>query len=257
MTPKSGKMVTCPEVSGPFTGAATGKERQYGNRRVVIIMRYKVLVTLFIVLLFAPNAAVQSDTSRRINKPLKKGVFLVADPHMKGPYFQNSVVLLLKFGTDGAMGVIINRPTNIALEDVMPKDKGLDKINGKMFLGGPVAGSYPLMLLKTDKKPDEMAHHIFDNIYYVAEHKAMDKVIKKMASRDAVRIYAGHAGWYPGQLEAEVKRGGWLVISADPFTVFDKNPKNIWEDIISGAAGLEVKISGNGWKEAALKVTLP
>lgn len=220
-------------------------------------MRYKVLVTLFIILLFARNADVQSNINKRVNKSLKKGVFLVADPHMKGPYFQNSVVLLLEFGPDGALGVIINRPTNIALEDVMPKDPGLDKINGKMFLGGPVAGSYPLMLLRTDKKPDEMARHIFDNIYYVAEHKTMDKVIRKMDGKDAVRIYAGHAGWYPGQLEGEVKRGGWLVVSADPFTVFDKEPKTIWDDIINGAAGLEVKIPGNFWKEAALKVTPP
>lgn len=220
-------------------------------------MRYKVLVTLFIILLFARNADVQSNINKRVNKSLKKGVFLVADPHMKGPYFQNSVVLLLEFGPDGALGVIINRPTNIALEDVMPKDPGLGKINGKMFLGGPVAGSYPLMLLRTDKKPDEMARHIFDNIYYVSEHKTMDKVIRKMDGKDAVRIYAGHAGWYPGQLEGEVKRGGWLVVSADPFTVFDKEPKTIWDDIINGAAGLEVKIPGNFWKEAALKVTPP
>ena len=220
-------------------------------------MRYKVLVALFIILLFAQNAAVQSNTNKRVNEALKKGVFLVADPHMKGPYFQNSVVLLLEFSPDGALGLIINRPTNIALEDVMPKDKGLGKINGKMFLGGPVAGNYPLMLLRTDKKPDEMARHIFDNIYYVAEHKTMDKVIREKASKDAVRIYAGHAGWYAGQLEAEVKRGGWLVISADPFTVFDKEPKTIWEDIINGAAGLEVKIPGHGWKEAALKAAIP
>lgn len=220
-------------------------------------MRYKVLVILFITLLFATNAVVQSNTIKRFNKPLKKGVFLVADPHMKGPYFQNSVVLLLEFGTDGAMGVIINRPTNISLEDVMPKNKGLGKITGNMFLGGPVGGQYPVMLLRTEKKPEKIAHHIFDNIYYVTEHKAMDKVARKIASRDAVRIYAGHAGWYPGQLEAEVKKGGWLVISADPFTLFDKDPKTIWEDIINGATGLEVKIPGNGWKEAALSGDAP
>lgn len=194
----------------------------------------------FLLCFFLAKDIATPNTKNRDNLPLAKGVFLVADPHMGGPYFANSVVLLLEYDDTGAFGVIVNRPTNIPLANVVPDLKGVEKLKGHMFVGGPVSRNSPVMLLRTDNKPDNVDKSVMDGVYYVTEHKYMSKIVEEIKPEDRIRVYAGYAAWYPGQLEAEVARGGWVVLKADPYTVFDKNPATVWDDLISGKSGLSV-----------------
>ncbi|MFQ5431090.1 MAG: YqgE/AlgH family protein [Nitrospinota bacterium] len=202
----------------------------------------------FILCFFMAKDIAAPNTKNLTNLPLGKGVFLVADPHMGGPYFSNSVVLLLEYDQTGAFGVIVNRPTNIPLAQIVPNIKGVEKLKGNMFLGGPVARNNPLMLLRTDKKPEKVDNSVLDGVYYITDHKYMIDIIQEMGPEDKVRVYAGYAGWYPGQLEAEVERGGWVVLKADPYTLFDKNPDKIWDDLISGKSGISVRLQQ--WQSA-------
>ena len=199
----------------------------------------------FILYFFIAKDIAAPNTRNPANLPLGKGVFLVADPRMDGPYFSNSVVLLLEYDQTGAFGVIVNRPTDIPLAQIVPDIKGVEKLKGNMFVGGPVAINHPVMLLRTDKKPEKVDSSVMDGVYYITEHKQMIDIIERMKPEDTVRVYAGYAGWFPGQLEAEVERGGWVVLKADPYTVFEKNPAAIWEDLISGKFGISVRLWGS------------
>lgn len=216
-----------------FKNGNSGKNSGYKRRRFFLIS--------FVLCFFIPAAIATSITRNLTNQPLAKGVFLVADPHMEGRYFPNSVVLLLEFDHKGALGVIVNKPTDIPLSEAMPDLKEFENMNGNMYIGGPVAEHIPLMLLRTEKKPVKSIKHIFDGIYWVTKHEDVIGVVRSMKPKDMIRIYAGYAGWYPGQLESEVARGGWVVLKADPYTVFDKNPDTVWDDLISGKSGLSVK----------------
>jgi len=209
-------------------------------------LKLKFFLVSFILCFFIAKDIAAPNTKYPANLPLGKGVFLVADPRMEGPYFSNSVVLLLEYDQTGAFGVIVNRPTNIPLAQIVPDIKGVEKLKGNMFLGGPVAGNTPLMLLWTDKKPEKADNSVLDGVYYITEHKYMINVIEQMKPEDTVRVYAGYAGWHPGQLEAEVERGGWVVLKADPYTVFDKNPATIWDGLISGKSGISVRLHKSG-----------
>lgn len=202
--------------------------------------KLQFVLLFFLLSFFVAKDIATPNTKVRDNIPLKKGVFLVADPHMEAPYFANSVVLLLGYDETGAFGVIVNRPTNIPLSTIVPDIKGVEKLKGNMFVGGPVGRNTPLMLLRTEKKPDKLNTPVLEGVYYITKHRYMVDIIEEMKPDDMVRVYAGYAGWHPGQLEAEVKRGGWVVLPADPFTLFDKDPATIWDDLISGKAGLSV-----------------
>jgi len=202
----------------------------------------KFLLASFILCFFIAKDIAAPNIKNRANLPLGKGVFLVAAPDTGGPYFSNSVVLLLEYDHTGAFGVIVNRPTDIPLAQIVPDIKGIENLKGNMFLGGPVAINHPLMLLWTDKKPGKAYNSVLDGVYYITEHKYMLDIIEQMKPDDTVRVYAGYAGWHPGQLESEVERGGWVVLKADPYTVFDKNPDTIWNGLISGKSGISVRL---------------
>jgi len=207
-----------------------------------VTIKLQFFLIPFLFFFFIAKTIAIPNTRNQSDLPLGKGVFLVADPHMEGPYFSNSVVLLLEYDETGAFGVIVNRPTKIPLAQIVPDIKGVEKLKGNMFMGGPVAINHPLMLLRTDSKPKEVDKHVFEGVYYVTQHKQMAKIVEEMKPEDMIRVYAGYAGWYPGQLESEVERGGWVVVKADPYTVFDKNPATVWDDLISGKSGLSVRL---------------
>lgn len=206
-------------------------------------MRNRLVIILLFAFLIAPKRVVPStlnDVVARINQPLSKGVFLVASHHLGGSYFDSSVILLAKYSHEGALGVIINRAAGISLPEALPDFKGLKKDLGTLFIGGPVARFLPFMLLRTERETKN-AHHIFDNTFYTTDIKSTIDFIINKNPKDRIRIYAGYAGWSPGQLESEIARGSWIVLRADQYTLFDKDPATIWDDLIRGNSPLFVK----------------
>jgi putative transcriptional regulator len=205
-------------------------------------MRNRFIVILLLAFLFLPKAVIPSANKdiTRINQPLSQGVFLVATHDLGGSYFSNSVILLAEYSHIGALGVIINRPSEISLSEVLPDFKELKKDLGTLFLGGPVARFSPVLLLRTERETKN-AYRIFDNTSYSTDIRSiMDFIINKN-SKDRMRVYAGYAGWYAGQLESEVARGSWIVIKADQYTIFDKDPETIWDDLSRGDGPLFIK----------------
>jgi putative transcriptional regulator len=200
----------------------------------------RIIILFFSILLFPNNVAPSTQKiTQWINQPLSKGIFLVATPELRGPYFQKSVVLLAEHSHKGALGVIINRPSKVELSDILPEQKWLDLKSGRLFVGGPVSRFLPFILLKTNKKL-KSAERIFKDVYYTFNIKEIGKMFFKQKSDERVRVYAGYASWIAGQLESEIARGSWKIIKADQYTIFDKDPENIWKDLTEGETQLFV-----------------
>jgi putative transcriptional regulator len=182
---------------------------------------------MYLVLVFATAASVQPAPA----VAPAPGVFLVAKPSIDGGPFHQSVVLLLAHGAEGTLGVIVNRATEIPLSTVLEGLEGLDaseRGDPPVNFGGPVALDGLMFLFQSDAPP-ENGKGVMDGVYFSGERKVLEKLLKKKETR--LKLYLGHAGWGPGQLQGEIVRGSWTLVRADAFTVFQKSPEAIWPEL--------------------------
>ena len=164
--------------------------------------------------------------------PLGKGIFLIAAPSLRDPNFRQTVVLLCEHGVEGALGVVVNRPTAMSVSEALPQVSILEGQRHVLFSGGPVQTNQVMMLYRLDQLP-ENSHHVFDGICLGGDTDLVDRILTASEGREAFRAYIGYSGWGPGQLESEMQTGSWLTIPADPNAVFEKDPARIWPDIVS------------------------
>lgn len=183
-----------------------------------------------LVLLLLPLSAVMAQTAPQA--ALAAGRFLVAGEHLRDPNFAKTVVLLLNYGERGARGVIINRRSNVKLAAVFPRISGLHQRPDTVYIGGPVARNQLLILLRADR-PSRRAEHVVHDIYVSTNQQVLVDALNEAGS---VHVYAGYAGWAPGQLDHEVARGDWHVLPADAETVFSETPREVWQQLIDKGA---------------------
>jgi putative transcriptional regulator len=211
----------------------------------------KLVSLLILPTLLLPNASTLAKTSDRqtgriikdgqfrVQKPgrlrsgsgLAPGTFLVADRNLRDPNFYRTVVLLIRYGQNGASGLVINRPLDLKLSSIMPDFEELKGRKDSLYLGGPVEKDKMLLLVKSAKPPLE-SMPVFDDIYISSSRKELRRLIRTAGKDEQFRIYAGYAGWAPGQLESECDRGDWHVLKADAGTLFDQKPAEIWQELI-------------------------
>lgn len=182
-------------------------------------------VTVWVLIFTALSAP--SEGNIPLIKRAAKGTFLIADPRLTDPNFRESVVLLTYHGADGSMGVIINRPTAQPLFDLLPDLNRKIDASDTLFIGGPVSRSQILMLLQAEQPPREM-ERVFENIYFSPDARRLAGLIEEAKQ---FRAYAGYAGWGSGQLEAEIDRGDWRILPADPAMLFRNDPETVWPEM--------------------------
>ena len=163
-----------------------------------------------------PSHAVSAPAGR-----LARGRFLVANRSLSDPTFSETVVLLVDYDDNGALGVVVNRPTDVPLDAALPEVEELRKRKDIVFLGGPVARDRMVLLLRTTATPPQSVL-VFDKVYATGSLKALRHTI---GHGESMRAYAGYAGWGAGQLDAEVARGDWLIGPADSKAIFDDPPE--------------------------------
>jgi len=173
-------------------------------------------------------------------KPLK-GRFLIASRQLLDPHFAETVVLLIEYNKQGAMGLIINRPSEMKLSLVLPEIEGLRQRPDTIYHGGPVAKNQLLLLIRTSSPP-EGSRHVFKDIHLSSSEGVIQRMIKNPEGEERFRVYAGYAGWAPGQLDNEIASGGWHVLRADAETVFDKSASEIWPDLIYRSSAQWVRL---------------
>jgi len=188
-----------------------------------------------------PSEAGAQTTAHGGQAGLAEGKFLVADRSMADVRFQRAVILLVSYDNDGAMGLIVNLPTTVKLSRLFPGIKGLHKRTDHVSIGGPVAGNQLFMLVKAASAP-EGAYHIFKNTYLSTDLSLLEKISALPEKEGRFRVFAGYAGWAAGQLEREVARGEWHILTADEETLYDKDPSTIWEELITLGSGTWVNV---------------
>ena len=109
------------------------------------------------------------------------------------------------------------------------KEFNIDPLN--LYLGGPVRFNSLRLLVQTDMDLDEH-YHVFDNVFQITDFPGIERLLNQEARQFRTRLYAGYAGWFPGQLERELLRGDWHLSRADTAMIFMDNPETLWEKLI-------------------------
>jgi putative transcriptional regulator len=188
-----------------------------------------LLVALTVVGVLTGDASPPSTPTRPAT-----GRLLVASRDLGDPNFARTVVLLLAYDDTGAMGVVVNRPTPRTLDELRPEVP--TKRTDTIYLGGPVLVSSLLVLMRAQPAPRD-AKRLFADVYLLTSRGAVDAALASKLPRHRLRFYAGHAGWAPGQLDAEVRRGDWHVMAPAADVVFSDAPGELWERLIARAEG--------------------
>jgi putative transcriptional regulator len=158
---------------------------------------------------------------------LLQGQFLIASPHLRDPNFAQSVVLVLEHHDEGALGVIINRDSQLALRDVWRQvDDSPCDCEACVSLGGPVQG--PMIALHGHPQYSEA--EIVAGVYVATERDKLCGLVDQ--NLQPFRVFTGYAGWGPGQLEGELEAGGWLRAAGNAEHVFSQDVTGLWHDIL-------------------------
>lgn len=163
-----------------------------------------------------------------------RGKLLVAAPGMRDPNFSHAVVLLVLHDPDeGAMGVVVNRPSDVTLAEVLPD---LTHRRDRLWQGGPVLPTSLLTLVRrpTDATDSEV---VFGDVHMLTSRAAFERAVTSDLPAARLRAFAGHAGWAPGQLETELARGDWSLMPATAEIVFAADPARVWPKLMQRPEG--------------------
>lgn len=162
-----------------------------------------------------------------------RGQLLVAGPAMLDPNFRRTVVLVGEHSPDGAMGIVLNRPSEASIAEAVPGLVALAGEDGPVHVGGPVEPSGVTVLAEFDD-PDDAATILFGAVGFAAGDA--DMALLAGATR-RVRVFAGYAGWAPGQLESELERDDWILADPDPEDVFSSESMGLWSTVLRRKGG--------------------
>jgi putative transcriptional regulator len=151
-----------------------------------------------------------------------RGHLLVAAPTLVDPHFVRTVVLIAEHTADGAMGVVLNRPSEATVGEVVPDLSALVDEDETVFAGGPVEDGGVMVLAEFDD-PEDAALPVDGDLGFVA----LDSDVQELAAGRA-RAFAGHAGWGPGQLDAELAEEAWFVAPFEREDAFADDPEELW-----------------------------
>jgi putative transcriptional regulator len=146
---------------------------------------------------------------------------------MLDPNFAKTVVLLLDYGVDGAMGVVINRPSGADLSSLSPEIEGLESSTDSIYVGGPVPAESLFVLFLADQAPED-SEPVFGRVHVTRSAAVLSDLVDSDEPTD-FRVIANYSGWGPGQLDNELARGAWHVVEADEDSVFSDRPAEVWD----------------------------
>jgi putative transcriptional regulator len=173
-----------------------------------------------------------------------KGQLLVANPSLPDPNFDRTVILVLAHEDDGALGLVLNRPSEMDIDSPLPRWERLAAEPPVVFVGGPVAPGAAICLARV---PAEEAATVSDGarrdngwIPLVGELGTLD--LERDPDElgvpvEAIRVFAGYAGWGPGQLAGEIEAGAWFVVPAQPGDAMSSDPAQLWKAVLRRQGG--------------------
>jgi putative transcriptional regulator len=163
-----------------------------------------------------------------------QALFLIARPGMPDPNFRETVVLVTQEESAEATGVVINRPSNRSLAEVLPGER-FKPFQEPIFFGGPVAPQGLFAVFQADRFSGA-AVRMLPGLYLAVVPDSIDALLNNPPPK--IRFFSGFSGWAPGQLQAELDRGDWLVVDADAETVFQRDTSRLWQDMVRRASAV-------------------
>lgn len=161
-----------------------------------------------------------------------KGELLISNAGLFDPNFRRTVILIGEHNEDGALGVVLNRPTDLKVRDVVPSLATVVGNEATLFIGGPVMSNDVVVLAEFDD-PARAVLPVIGGIGFLTGE--LDELAFEEVGR--VRVFAGYSGWGPGQLEAEMEEGSWLIEPALPEDVFIEDPDELWTRVLHRKGG--------------------
>jgi putative transcriptional regulator len=161
------------------------------------------------------------------------GQLLLASPALIDPNFRRTVVLVGIHNEEGAMGVVLNRPSETTVGEAIPQLEDTLDPQEHVYIGGPVQPTSVVLLAEfTDPALAELL--VLGRIGFPSPHTAMNELADATAR---TRAFAGYAGWSEGQLDAEVEQGDWIAHPATPADVFTPAPEELWSEVLARKGG--------------------
>ena len=176
-----------------------------------------------------------SDESLSLDGPPLKGRLLVATPNLGDPNFERTVILVLEHGDEGALGVVLNRPSDLDVAEPLPEWASAAAHPSVVFIGGPVAPSAAVCLARLGPHGrTDGWEQLLGSVGMLDLDSDPDEAIARL---DEIRVFAGYAGWGPGQLEGEIADGGWFVVDAEVADPLSPSPENLWAAVLCRQPG--------------------
>ena len=158
------------------------------------------------------------------------GSLLIANGNLMDPNFRRTVIVVTEHNEEGAMGLVLNRPANVTVEEAAPALSDLVPAGSPIYVGGPVQPEAAIVLA--------------DLATFDVESKIVIGTIGMLAGFDGVangikraRVFAGYAGWGPGQLESEAEEDAWIIEDALPADIFTDEPERLWSRVLQRKGG--------------------
>ena len=157
-----------------------------------------------------------------------QGQLLISSPLLHDPNFRRTVVLMTHHDDEGAMGLVLSRPSEIRVAEAVPELADLpgDEI---VYVGGPVQPEAVVVLVEHESEPELP---IVGNIAFMQADTELEELDTVRA-----RVFAGYSGWGPGQLEGELEESSWIVVPAEPDDAFAPDPDELWRTVLHRKGG--------------------
>ena len=170
------------------------------------------------------------------------GQLLVATPGLKDPNFDRTVVLLVAHEPGGALGVVLNRATEVPVSEVLGEWGGLARDPAVLFEGGPVQPESAICLarMRGPARRIKGFHQVSGSIGTVDLSVDPDRLRDSLIG---IRVFAGYSGWSPGQLEEEISSGSWFVLDALPGDAFVDRPDDLWPMVLRRQGGMMAAVA--------------
>ena len=158
-----------------------------------------------------------------------RGKLLLASPTLLDPNFVRTVVLIAEHTEEGAMGLVLNRPAESTVVDAVPDLAWLTGDEEQVYVGGPVAETAVIVLAEFDR-PELAGALVDDDLGFIGADADAPEQLDGFVRR--ARVFAGHAGWGPGQLEDELAEDAWIVEPPRRDEVFTEEPDDLWAAVL-------------------------
>ena len=163
-----------------------------------------------------------------------RGHFLISGKRLRDPNFFKTVVLIVEHGSDGAMGLVVNRPSSVSVSHALSGHFDLPETEELVYVGGPVEPANLFILHNAeDMNGDETA--VVPGLYVGTSAEIFETIVRSVVEENhdlKFRIFSGCAGWGAEQLEGEIGRGDWLLLSACAGSIFHDDPYQVWDEAL-------------------------